>query len=455
MLAACRANGWPFGGYRLPAHPLQQRIEALIGAERGRGRRLRPADLRDAAERDGRAVRATPERIAAAMRARPELVGGAGIEDTELMLRVPGLLAKRGAEGLLCLVEPGGTGYAFKVEDGNAAGASARRSPPCSGLRELAVAELRNSRDEPVGEIAAAGLKLTVGAADYVRRRRRRHGLQPPQTGSCSDGRRSDRRCADRPSRDGERGGSRARPAGRAWSRPSVAAARRRLRPRSPFAPGLLTFHGGPVMHTNATYAIYWVPSGYSVSTNYESLINGFFQDVAADSGKLTNVYSVEPSTATAPSAAAYNSTFGGSVVDTNAVSRRRDASTRSGRARRTSVCLTDAQIQTEIANVVTAQGWPAGSGSLFFLFTPKNVGSCYYDGSIRPTHCSFSTYCGYHGSFVTGGGIILYANLPVRRLLGRGKRVQHRESRRTETTPTRRSTSRATSTTRRSPTPC
>src|SRR5579862_5932150 len=32
MLAACRANGWPFEGYRLPGHPLQQRIAELIGA---------------------------------------------------------------------------------------------------------------------------------------------------------------------------------------------------------------------------------------------------------------------------------------------------------------------------------------------------------------------------------------------------------------------------------------
>src|SRR5260221_14602517 len=32
MLAACRANNWPSAGYRLPGHPLQQRIGALIGA---------------------------------------------------------------------------------------------------------------------------------------------------------------------------------------------------------------------------------------------------------------------------------------------------------------------------------------------------------------------------------------------------------------------------------------
>ena len=54
---------------------------------------------------------------------------------------------------------------------------------------------------------------------------------------------------------------------------------------------GNLTYHNGPVMHTNTTYAIYWILAGFSVSTNYESLINGFFQNVSADNGKTSNVY--------------------------------------------------------------------------------------------------------------------------------------------------------------------
>src|SRR5579859_7696804 len=54
-----------------------------------------------------------------------------------------------------------------------------------------------------------------------------------------------------------------------------------------PFAgSGNLTYHNGPVMRSNTTYAIYWIPSGYGVSSKYESTINGYFQNVAADSGK-------------------------------------------------------------------------------------------------------------------------------------------------------------------------
>src|SRR5205807_1954040 len=54
---------------------------------------------------------------------------------------------------------------------------------------------------------------------------------------------------------------------------------------------GNLSYHGGPVMLTNKTYAIYWKPSGFSVSSRYISLNNQFLADVAAASGQTSNVY--------------------------------------------------------------------------------------------------------------------------------------------------------------------
>src|SRR5438874_8656537 len=54
---------------------------------------------------------------------------------------------------------------------------------------------------------------------------------------------------------------------------------------------GNLSYHGGPTMTTNKVYAIFWIPSGYSVSSLYRSLIDRFFTDVAVDSGRTTNVY--------------------------------------------------------------------------------------------------------------------------------------------------------------------
>ena len=52
-----------------------------------------------------------------------------------------------------------------------------------------------------------------------------------------------------------------------------------------------LVYHGGPVMVTNKTYAIYWKPAGYSMAPGYDTTINQYFTDVAHDSGLGSNVY--------------------------------------------------------------------------------------------------------------------------------------------------------------------
>jgi hypothetical protein len=134
-------------------------------------------------------------------------------------------------------------------------------------------------------------------------------------------------------------------------------------------------------MHTNHAYAIYWQPAGSSVSSNYDSLINGFFANVAADNGKTSNVYYSDTQYYDTIGSIAYSSSAS-SVVDSNAF----PASGCSNPY--TAVCLTDGQLRTEIDRVVSANGWPRGTGSAYFIFTPKNVGSCY--GSA----CAFTYFC-------------------------------------------------------------
>ena len=154
MLAACRANGWPFAGYHLPDHPLQRRIAELIGpadtAVDGCGLQTYGLPLTKAAG----LLQRTPRRVAAAMRSRPELVGRLDGADVALMLARPGWLAKAGAEGLVCILSPDGVGYAFKVEDGNTRALGAAIGAVL-GIGELARTELRNSLDETVGAIEA------------------------------------------------------------------------------------------------------------------------------------------------------------------------------------------------------------------------------------------------------------------------------------------------------------
>jgi hypothetical protein len=166
---------------------------------------------------------------------------------------------------------------------------------------------------------------------------------------------------------------------------------------------GQLKYHGGPVEHTNKVYAIYWVPSGYSVSSDYRSVIDGFFGNVAADSGKTSNVYYSDTQYTDGSGNASYSSTFGGSVLDTNPF----PSSGCSDTVSQTTVCLSDAQLQTEVKRVAAANGWAASPTTEFFMFTAKNVGSC--SGSS----CAFSYYCAYHSWSGSGSSTVLYANMP------------------------------------------
>ncbi len=178
-----------------------------------------------------------------------------------------------------------------------------------------------------------------------------------------------------------------------------------------------LVYHNGPVMKTNRVYAIYWIPTGFTVSPNYKTVIDGFFGNVAAattssvNSDVTSNVYYANTQYYGAVEGPITNqSSFNvatDSVVDTAPFPL--NGCTDSY----TSVCLSDAQLTTEIQAVMQLKGWTPGPDKLYFLFTPKGVGSC------SGTSCAFSQYCAYHSSFTftdkTGvtTGTALYANQP------------------------------------------
>ena len=177
---------------------------------------------------------------------------------------------------------------------------------------------------------------------------------------------------------------------------------------------GNLTYHGGPVMHTNKTYAIYWVPPGYSMPASYKSTINQYFTDVAAASGATSNVYAVETQyydTAPNPSPGnvVYSSTFGGAVTDTGALPANGCDPAPLG----TVSCITDAQIIAKIHAVTAAQGWTENATNQFFLFTPQGVGSCFDPQGGQG--CSYTAYCAYHGYDAN----LIYANQPYAAVSG------------------------------------
>jgi hypothetical protein len=161
-----------------------------------------------------------------------------------------------------------------------------------------------------------------------------------------------------------------------------------------------VTYHGGPVMHTNKTYTIYWNPTGYTMASSYRSLINRYFVDVAAASGLTSNVY-YSDTQYYGPGAVhiLYSSTYGGTYNDTHAFPATNGCALVSGMTK----CLSDPQLRTEISRVIALNGWVANASTQFFIFTPNHVRSCF--GSS----CSFTSFCAYHSYY----GNVIYANQP------------------------------------------
>jgi L-asparaginase II len=154
MLATCVAAGWPVDSYLSPDHPLQLAIRdtieqlaaepvSAIGVD-GCGAPLFALSLNGLVHAFRALVQAAPgsaeHRVAAAMRANPDVVGGPERVVTRLMLGVPGLLAKDGAEGAFVAAMNDGGVAAVKIADG-----ASRAAAPVlvAALRELGV-------DEPV-----------------------------------------------------------------------------------------------------------------------------------------------------------------------------------------------------------------------------------------------------------------------------------------------------------------
>ncbi|MBV9338287.1 MAG: PKD domain-containing protein [Solirubrobacterales bacterium] len=179
-----------------------------------------------------------------------------------------------------------------------------------------------------------------------------------------------------------------------------------------------LPYHGGPVLQSNRSHPIFWEPagSGLTFEPGYESLIETFLIDVAADSHKTTNVYSLSGQYHDADGPAAYDSTYGGATVATDPLPGNgctEPPTTGPG----WTVCLTDAQLEAEIQHVIAAEHLPTSSRDVYFLITPNGLGSCTdADSSSCALGGSVSGYCGYHSETDAG---VLYAIIPYNAVPG------------------------------------
>jgi hypothetical protein len=165
---------------------------------------------------------------------------------------------------------------------------------------------------------------------------------------------------------------------------------------------GNLTYHGGPVMHTNRSYAIFWDP-GSELPAGYKTLMSRYLADVATDSGLSTNVYSVGTQYSDSSGRAGYGATYGGSLTDGTAYPASGCPVT-SG----FTTCLTDAQLQTELDGFASAHALPRGLSNSYFVFLPGSVDLCLDVGT-----CFDNFFCAYHGYLGSGGTLLLYGAMP------------------------------------------
>jgi hypothetical protein len=173
-----------------------------------------------------------------------------------------------------------------------------------------------------------------------------------------------------------------------------------------------LPYGGGPVLHSNRTHVIFWAPddSGLAFDSGYQSLVETFLGDVAADSHHTGNVYGLSGQYSDRTGRAVYDSTDGGSVTATDPLPANgctEPAVTGPGWG----VCMTDEQLETEIGHVVATDHLPTTKRDIYFLVTPAGLGSC-TDASSSSCALGGRTggYCGYHSETPDG---ILYAVIP------------------------------------------
>ncbi len=182
-----------------------------------------------------------------------------------------------------------------------------------------------------------------------------------------------------------------------------------------------VAYSNGPVLTWNRTHVIFWKPSGSQLSFDpgYRPLVVRFLRDVARASHSTQNVFGLTGQyTDSSGRPAAYASRYGGAVLDTDKLPTTECAEPPVAGPGWT-ICLTDAELQSEIEHVVHARHLPTTQHDVYFLVTPRGLGSCM--GATATSGCALggrvSGYCGYHR--YTNDSQVDYAFIPYNAVAG------------------------------------
>ena len=180
-------------------------------------------------------------------------------------------------------------------------------------------------------------------------------------------------------------------------------------------------YSGGPVLTFNRTHVIFWQPSGSNLAFDpgYRPLVGRFLHDVALASHSTHNVFALMGQYADSSGRpAAYVSRYGGAVLDTDKLPATQCTEPPVAGPGWT-ICLTDAELQSEIEHVVHARHLPTTQHDVYFLVTPRGLGSCM--GSAATSGCALAGrvngYCGYHR--YTNDNQVDYAFIPYNAVTG------------------------------------
>jgi uncharacterized repeat protein (TIGR01451 family) len=172
----------------------------------------------------------------------------------------------------------------------------------------------------------------------------------------------------------------------------------------------IANLNDGPVMTSFTAYLIFWLPPGFHFSNganpataasdaDYEHLIIRYFQDVG--DSPFSNILGQYPGSNGFPSPAV---TLGNVIADDDPYPRTGDQIDP----------LLDADIRTEIANIVGGLSLPIDLNAMYFVYTASGIQVC---TDSTPRFCTFgpdqSRYCSYHSSFRYLSLPVVYAAMP------------------------------------------
>jgi hypothetical protein len=188
-----------------------------------------------------------------------------------------------------------------------------------------------------------------------------------------------------------------------------------------------LIWNGGPMMGTHSTgpvvvTPIFWGPAGHPMAGSYKNIITKYLGDVAAESGRHSNVFSTLNEYYGSNGAISYQVRLGTPITDTSplpadgCILNSKDTSGVYADGSGYDACLDDDQVIAETGNVVSARNLPVDLGHIYVLFLAKHVETCFYGGSTATpnnvctiNHFKSAGYCAYHSQAPNG---MVYANL-------------------------------------------